>query len=197
MFRILVSTYRRAFYRSVQVLCRATKERSTVPFLPYTAGPEAGALNLENAMLPSRRKTVVLLTLVALVPFLACSDTTEPENGDTPAFTGSYTLVSIAQGTAAGVIDIPGSTGSATLTATNYEVSLTLPQLPPALPITIDDEGTYSAMGSATAGSWSQQSSLDVNLQYSGTYTYDTATEQLTLDTTATGIRTVLVLQKT
>ena len=148
-------------------------------------------------MLPSRRKTVVLLTLVALVPFLACSDSTEPENGDTQQdFTGSYTLVSIAQGTQAGVINIPGATGSATLTATDYEVSLTLPQLPPDPPITIDDEGTYSAMGSATAGSWSQQSSLDVSLQYSGTYTYDTATEQLTLDTTALGIRTVLVLEK-
>ena len=148
-------------------------------------------------MQPIRRKTVVLLNLVALVPFLACSDSTEPENGDTQQdFTGSYTLVSIAQGTQAGVINIPGATGSATLTATDYEVSLTLPQLPPDPPITIDDEGTYSAMGSATAGSWSQQSSLDVSLQYSGTYTYDTATEQLTLDTTALGIRTVLVLQK-
>ena len=147
-------------------------------------------------MLPSRRKTVVLLTLVALVPFLACSDTTEPENGDTQDFTGSYTLVSIAQGTAAGVIDIPGSTGSTTLTATNYEVSLTLPQAPPAPPMTIDDEGTYTATGSATAGSWSQQSTVNPLLQYSGTYTYDTATDQLSLDTTAAGIRTVLVLQK-
>jgi hypothetical protein len=33
-------------------------------------------------------------------------------------------------------------------------------------------------------------------LQYAGTYAYDTATDRLTLDTTAQGVRTVLVLQK-
>jgi hypothetical protein len=149
-------------------------------------------------MLPSRRKAVALLNLVALVPFLACSDTTEPENdtGDTQDFTGTYTLASIAQGTAAGVTDIPGSTGSATLTATTYEVLLTLPQAPPAPPMTIDDEGTYTATGSATSGNWSQESTVNPLLQYSGTYSYDAGSQQLTLDTTAAGIRTVLVLQR-
>lgn len=147
-------------------------------------------------MLLSRSKAVSLLLTIVLVPALACSDSTEPENSDTAQdFSGAYTLVSISQGTAAGVIELPGATGSMTLTATNYDAMLTVPQ-PPLPDLSIDDEGTYSATGSTTSGTWSQQSSVDVNLQYAGTYSYDTGADQLTLDTTASGFRTVLVLQK-
>lgn len=147
-------------------------------------------------MLRSRNKGTLLALIVALVPIIACSDSTDPGNGGTPQdFTGTYTLVSLSQGNAAGVIEVPGSTGTVTLTATNYDVTFTLPQVPPAAPLIIDDEGTYSAVGTATAGSWSQQSSLNASLQYAGSYTYDAGTDRLTLDTTALGIRTVLVLE--
>jgi hypothetical protein len=110
-------------------------------------------------------------------------------------FTGTYTLAAISQGTAAGVVLIPGATGSTTLTATTYEVEMTIPQIPPAPALTVTDEGTYTATGSETSGTWTQQSTLDVNLQYAGTYTWDAGTSQLTLDTTAGAVRTVLVLQ--
>jgi len=90
---------------------------------------------------------------------------------------------------------IAGATGSFTLTATTYEVSMTIPQVPPDPALVITDEGTYTATGSETSGTWTQQSTIDVNLQYAGTYSWDAGTSQLTLDSTAGAVRTVLVLQ--
>jgi predicted small lipoprotein YifL len=60
----------------------------------------------------------------------------------------------------------------------------------------VDDEGTYTATGTATSGTWTQQSTLDANLQYSGTYSWNAATSELTLDTSVQGVRNVLVLEK-
>jgi hypothetical protein len=123
----------------------------------------------------------------------ACSDGAGVE--ETPQdFTGSYTLVSFSQGTADFVTEVPGSTGTFTMTASSYQASIHL-----LVPVdtTIVDEGTYTAVGAETTGTWSQQSTVDQNLQYAGTYLYDPANDRLTLDTTAQGIRTVLVLQGT
>lgn len=125
----------------------------------------------------------------------ACGNSSGP-SGTAQDFSGSYTLVSFAQGTPAGVIDVPGTTGTVTLTATHYDVSLSIP-LPGLPPLDLTDQGTYSAIGTATSGTFTQQSTVDPSLQYTGTYSVDAATNQLTMDTTAQGVRTVIVLQKT
>lgn len=141
----------------------------------------------------SAARTFAALTAVAV--FAACSDSNGPDDGEPQDFSGSYTLVSFAQGTAAGVIEIPGTTGSFTMTATTYEASVTVP-VPGGNPIQVDDEGTYTATGTTTAGTWTQESSLDDTLQSAGTYTWNATTERLTLDTTMQGVRSVLVLEK-
>ncbi len=141
-----------------------------------------------------RSRTLAVGVCSAVFAFAACSESNGPVDLQRD-FTGTYTLAAISQGTAAGVVLIPGATGSTTLTATTYEVEMTIPQIPPAPALTVTDEGTYTATGSETSGTWTQQSTLDVNLQYAGTYTWDAGTSQLTLDTTAGAVRTVLVLQ--
>jgi len=138
--------------------------------------------------------TRALVTFTALATFAACSDSNGPDDPEPQNFTGSYTLVTFSQGTAAGVIQVPGTTGNFTMTATMYQASVTVP-VPGGNPIQVDDEGTYTAMGTAAAGTFTQESSVQA-LQYTGTYAWDAATEQLTLDTTAQTVRTVLVLQK-
>jgi hypothetical protein len=142
------------------------------------------------------RKTAPVLFAVLLL-LAACGEEDGVNDVSARDFTGSYTLVSFSQGTAAGVIPVPGATGTFTMTATEYQASVSLPQLPPNPPIVVDDEGTYSAVGSPASGTWTQNSTLDVNLQYAGTYSYDMAADRLTLDTTAQGVRSLLVLQKT
>jgi len=139
------------------------------------------------------KATRALVTFTALATFAACGDSNGPDDPEPQNFTGSYTLVSFSQGTAAGVIPVPGTTGSFTMTATTYQASVTIPM--PGGPMQVDDQGTYSAMGTATAGTFTQESTVQA-LQYTGTYVWDAATEQLTLDTTALTVRTVLVLQK-
>ncbi len=138
----------------------------------------------------ARKKNVAMALLFALLPLLACGEDNGVEITDQD-FTGSYTLVSFSQGTAAGVTPVPGATGTMTLTATAYQASLTVPPAPAVV-----DEGTYSAVGTETSGTWTQQSTVNVNLQYTGTYSWDLAARRLTLDTTALGVRYVLVVQK-
>jgi hypothetical protein len=138
--------------------------------------------------------TRALIAFTALATFAACSDSNGPDDPEPQNFTGSYTLVSFSQGTAAGVIPVPGTTGSFTMTATTYQASVTIP-VPGGNPMQVDDEGTYAATGTAAAGTFTQQSTVQA-LQYTGTYVWDAATERLTLDTTALSVRTVLVLQK-
>jgi hypothetical protein len=139
-----------------------------------------------------QRRSAAFATFLTIAFLTGCSDGTAVE--DNPQdFTGNYTLVSFAQGSAALVTPVPGTTGTFTMTATNYQASIHL-----LVPVdtTIVDAGTYTASGSATTGTWGQQSTVVPTLQYAGTYVYDAATDRLTLDTTAQGIRTVLELQK-
>jgi hypothetical protein len=137
---------------------------------------------------------VVAVSLPILV-LAGCSD--GGPTGTAQDFSGNYTLVSFAQGTAAGVVDVPGATGTVTLTATHYDVTFSIPVGGGLPPLDVADQGTYSAIGTATSGTFTQQSTLDQSLQYTGTYSFAAGTNQLTLDTTAEGIRTVIVLQKT
>ncbi len=123
----------------------------------------------------------------AIVAIAACSESSGPENGEPQDFSGNYTLVSFAIG---GLV-VPNVTGTFTMTATTYEASVSVPGQGD-----VDDEGTYTARGTAASGTWTQQSTLDPNLQYSGTYRWNASTSELTLDTSVQGVRNVLVLEK-
>jgi hypothetical protein len=137
-------------------------------------------------------RTPLLVPWLALLISAGCGD--DVVGNVSQDLSGTYSLVSFALGTPAGIVQ--GATGTVTLTATTYVASFTVPQIPPNPPEVVDDEGTYTAIGSATSGTWTQQSTLDPNLQYAGTYTLDQATGRLTLDTTTFGVRTILVLQR-
>jgi hypothetical protein len=125
--------------------------------------------------------------LILVAAFAACSDSNDPDNGLPQDFSGNYTLVSFA----IGGIEIPGTTGTFTMTATTYEASVSVPGQGAVV-----DEGTYTATGTATSGTWTQQSSIDANLQYQGEYTWNASTSELTLDTSVQGVRNVLVLER-
>ena len=132
-----------------------------------------------------RRVIRASAALMLLAAFAACSDSNDP--GEPQNFTGTYTLVSFAIGT----VEIPGSTGTFTMTGTTYEASVSVPGQGAVV-----DEGTYTATGTASSGTWTQQSSLDETVQYQGTYEWNVSTSELTLDTTRGGVRNVLVLEK-
>jgi hypothetical protein len=100
--------------------------------------------------------------LILVAAFAACSDSNDPDNGLPQDFSGNYTLVSFA----IGGIEIPGTTGTFTMTATTYEASVSVP-----------GQG-------------------DANLQYQGEYTWNASTSELTLDTSVQGVRNVLVLER-
>jgi len=116
----------------------------------------------------------------------ACGDDGGPA-GTPQDLTGTYSVVSFQQGN----IQIPGASGTVTLTATTYVFEVEVP------PITLTDAGTYTATGTATAGTWTQQSTDGGDFQATGTYAVDPATDRLTIDTTVQGVRNVIVLQKT
>jgi hypothetical protein len=133
-----------------------------------------------------------LAVSLPLAVLLACGDDGGPA-GTAQDFTGTYAVVSFSQGTAAGVTVIPGASGTVTLTATTYAFSVSIPI--GGVPFEIDDEGTYTATGTASSGTWSQESTVS-NLQSTGTYEWDANTDQLTLDTTVQSVRSVIVLEK-
>jgi hypothetical protein len=127
---------------------------------------------------------------VLLLVLSACSDSSGPE-GTPQDLSGTYTIVSFSQGTSGGVILVPGASGTVTLTATAYAFDVVVP------PLHIVDNGTYTAVGTATTGTWTQESTDDPTFQSTGTYTVDPATNRLTLDTTVQGTRNVIEMQKT
>ncbi len=140
------------------------------------------------------RKMATLAATCAVLTLVACGDD-EPEGPVVEAqdLSGTYTLHELSQGTAEGVQVVPGSTGDFTMTATNYHVEIDVP----VNNVSIIDNGTYTAMGTATSGDFTQTSTDAAGFQYEGTYAWDATTNRLTLDTTAGLVRTVLVLQKT
>lgn len=143
-------------------------------------------------MISSRRQATTVAAVCSLLAVAACGDGSGPAE-ETQDFSGTYTLVSFSQGTAASVTEIPGTVGDFAMTATTYEVTISIP----IGPIVLTDRGTYAALGTAIAGSFSQQSTDNPDLQYMGTYNWNATTKRLTLDTSSQGVRTVLVLQRT
>jgi hypothetical protein len=103
--------------------------------------------------------------LFAVVALFACGDD-DPAGTEEPDLAGTYQLVSIAfQGQPA--LMPPVASGTFTLTATTYEVDISI-DLPPPNNQTIQDEGTYSINGTG----WSQESSQG-GVQSVGTFTFD------------------------
>ncbi len=131
----------------------------------------------------------MLAVSILLLVIAACGDDGTEPTGDPQDFSGNYTLVSFAQGDDP---PVAGATGTFTLTATTYLVSINVPG---GIPPQVDDQGTYTATGTATSGTWTQQSTVSI-LQSTGTYAWDAATSRLTLDTMSFGQRSVLVLQR-
>jgi hypothetical protein len=131
----------------------------------------------------------MLAASILLLAIAACGDDGTGPTGDPQNFSGNYTLVSFAQGNDP---PVAGAAGTFTLTATTYVVSI---DVPGGVPPHVDDQGTYTATGTATAGNWTQQSTVSI-LQSTGTYAWDASTNRLTLDTMSFGQRSVLVLQR-
>ncbi len=135
---------------------------------------------------------VSVLAAFASLSLAACGEPSGPE-GEAQDFSGSYTLHSFSQGTPTSVIEFPDATGNFTMTATTYQVTIDTPLLLNPM----EDTGSYTAIGTATSGTFSQQSTSGAGLQHQGTYTWNGTTNRLTIDTTSGNTRTVLVLQKT
>ncbi len=139
-----------------------------------------------RAMLP--------LTAVALMGVAgACGGDDDNGTTDPPGpvdLSGSYELASFSQG--GFTLGPPVATGSLTLTATNYTISITHPDPadPMGPPLTTNDAGTYSTSGS----NWTQESST-TGLQGVGTFQLQGAT--LTVDVTTAGLEVLTVWSRT
>jgi len=140
-----------------------------------------------------RRRSLRALTVLAIVAFggltTACSN--DDEGTDPPPTTdlsGAYELVSVTQG---GITLTPaeGATGTLTLTATTYVLSVTVPSQ--AGPITTEDSGTYQTSGN----NWTQESDNAGGFQGVGTFTLVGGT--LTVDVTTAGVQVVSVWSNT
>lgn len=122
----------------------------------------------------------VLLTVLTLCA-AACSDSSPTQ--PSASLAGTYSLVSFAFVVQGQQQPVPGATGSFTLTASTYSLSLTVPGQG-----TLNDTGTYSISGAQ----WSQSSSTTG--QATGTYTLNGTV--LTVDATSQGTETISVWQK-
>jgi hypothetical protein len=130
------------------------------------------------------RRSIAFAALAALVLVSACGDDNNDDGGGTAQdLSGTYALVKFEQGTAGNFIEVPGVTGVLELTTTTY--SATLANVPVIGSIT--DAGTYTAIGTATSGTFTQNSTTS-GTQATGTYTRNTTTGELVLQTTVNGV---------
>ena len=116
-----------------------------------------------------------LIAALAAIVLVACSD--DDETGPSTNLSGTYALQSFqqAENPALTPTTIPPATGTLVLTATTYNVSITVGGLP-----LITDQGTYTTNGN----SFSQSGTLG---QATGTFTQSGNT--FSTDLTANGIR--------
>jgi hypothetical protein len=127
------------------------------------------------------RGSIPLLLIALTFCAAACGD-----NGPTQPsanLAGTYSLVSFAFVVQGQQQPVPGATGSFTLTATSYTLSLTVPGQG-----ALNDSGTYSISGSQ----WTQSSTSTG--QATGTYSLNGTV--LTVDATSQGTETISVWQK-
>ncbi|HEX5818811.1 MAG TPA: hypothetical protein VFY20_08025 [Gemmatimonadales bacterium] len=130
------------------------------------------------------RRGFAFAALAALMLVSACGDDNDDNGGGTAQdLSGTYDVVKFEQGTAGNFTEIPGVTGILVLTTTTY--SATLGNIP--VIGSIADEGTYSAIGTETSGTFTQNSTTS-GTQATGTYTRNTTTGELVLQTTVNGV---------
>lgn len=133
----------------------------------------------------ARRLVSLLVSCGVGTGVLACGgDNLAPSN--TPPPPGTYALTSF-QNPPNPAITPPIATGTLTLTAATYNVTIDVQGQPP-----VQDQGTYSISG----GGWSQMSTTNPGVQSTGTYTYNSGTGVLRVDVTTGGVRTIAAWQK-
>ena len=134
------------------------------------------------------RVPLIMSVLALALSGVACSDDDTPNEPPATDLSGTYELVSLTQG---GVTLTPaeGATGTLTLTATTYVLSVTVPSQ--AGPVTTEDSGTYQTSGN----NWTQESDNAAGFQGVGTFTLVGGT--LTVDVTTAGVQVVSVWSST
>jgi uncharacterized lipoprotein YehR (DUF1307 family) len=133
----------------------------------------------------ARLGSLHLIALSVVVALVGCgSDNSGPSNPAPPS--GTYSLTS-AQNPPNPALTPPAVTGQLVLAATTYSVTIDVQGQDE-----VQDQGTYSISGN----SWTQISTANPGVQSTGTYTYASATGVLTVDVTASGVRTITVWQK-
>lgn len=133
----------------------------------------------------------MLLAAFALV--LGCGDDGD-DGDDTISLAGTYNVVEFAVGISGGPLTpcTQSTTGTAILTDDQYTFTLDIPSGGCPLPVPAVDEGFYTATGTATSGSFTQESTTS-DTQAVGTYTRSGSGDELVLDTTIQGIFRVRV----
>jgi len=122
----------------------------------------------------SVRGLTALAAVAGLAGIAACGSSS-PTGPTNVSLAGSYTLTAFSQSG----VSVPGTSGTLTLTDSNYAVDITFPIT--TIPEVVDS-GTYTATDS---GAFSETSRLN-GVQTTGTYSF--ANNVLTVNVTAQGV---------
>ena len=129
------------------------------------------------------RRGFAFAALAALALVSACGDDNNDDGGsDAVDLSGTYTIVKYETGAGATFVEVPGTEGSVELTSTNYTAIISIPGVG-----IIEDAGTYTANGTATAGEFTQTSTMG-RPQATGTYAFNSSTGELVLSTVVSGV---------
>jgi len=128
------------------------------------------------------RRGFAFAALAALALVTACGDDNNDGGGDAVDLSGTYDIIKYETGAGATFVEVPGTTGSIELTSTNYSALISIPGV-----ATIEDAGTYTANGTATAGEFTQTSTMG-RPQATGTYAFNSSTGELVLSTVVSGV---------
>jgi hypothetical protein len=127
------------------------------------------------------RRGFAFAALAALALVSACGDDND-DNDDLVDLSGTYVLVKYETGAGGTFVEVPGTSGTFTLTPTNYTATLNIPGVGE-----IEDAGTYTAIGTESSGDFAQSSTVG-GTQATGTYTFDADTGELVLSTVVSGV---------
>lgn len=128
------------------------------------------------------RRGLAFAALAAVALLSACGDDNNDGGGDAVDLSGTYTIIKYETGAGALFTEVPGTEGSIELTSTNYSAILSIPGVG-----LIEDAGTYTANGTATAGAFTQTSTMG-RPQGTGTYAFNSSTGELVLSTVVAGV---------
>jgi hypothetical protein len=128
------------------------------------------------------RRGVAFAALAALAVVSACSDDNDDGGDDAIDLSGDYSIVKYETGAGATFVEVPGTEGSIVLTSTNYTAVISIPGAG-----IVEDAGTYTANGTATSGEFTQTSTMG-RPQATGTYAFNSTTDELVLSTVVAGV---------